>query len=375
MDINYNFEVLLPEIAELFVRTGSPAAASMAHKFADWFGYNLLREPGDTGYLTYYAVSARTSTAYYDNVIPDPDRTNLASWFIPVAPQLAAFYTSAEDRAASRSAWAKEPGPAPGPAKLDTSPRILAHLPYGEALAPAGIKALAIRQLPYLKNTEFAQLRKDTATNQQYFYARRPTYYMGAFFGNRQTDHVYAGTGFFWHPDAGTLVHGQQTPTGCWGTVLASGHPDAEDNLVAEYLVGSQPWDGSNVNPGSAPVTVRYRMPDSRVVTELTIARDGLTRAVKATTAATEQIPLVLLPTDVVTFGTGAPAPFGQNSSATTGGLTIRRGTTTIRIAWGDSRAVTLSATTRTYFKDQLRRIHVLRIPHGGVLSTKIAVG
>ncbi|MDQ1654111.1 MAG: hypothetical protein QOI35_3311 [Cryptosporangiaceae bacterium] len=374
MDINYNFEVLLPEIAELYLRTGSPTAASMARKFADWFGYNLLREPGDTGYLTYYAVSARTSTAYYDNVIPDPDRTNLASWFIPAVPQLAAFFTSAEDRAASRSAWAKESGPAPGPAKLDTSPRILTHLPYGEVLPLNIVKRAAISQLPYLRNTEFATIRRDTATKQDYLYARRPAFYAGAYFGNRQSEHVYAGTGFFWTKATGTIVHAQQTPTGCWGTVLASGHPDAEDNLVADYKIGDRAWDGTNTNPGSAPVTVHYRTPDSRIVTDLTIARDGLTRAVKATTAATEQIPLVLLPTDQVTFGTGAPVVFGQNTTATASFLTLRRGTSTIRISWGDPRAATLFASTRTYFKDGLRKVHVLRIPHGGQLTTTITV-
>jgi hypothetical protein len=49
MDINYNFEVMLPELAEYFRLTASPVAASMASKFAGWFGHVMLREPDGSG--------------------------------------------------------------------------------------------------------------------------------------------------------------------------------------------------------------------------------------------------------------------------------------------------------------------------------------
>ncbi|HEY0699756.1 MAG TPA: hypothetical protein VGD43_18315, partial [Micromonospora sp.] len=134
MDINYNFEVMLPELAEIYLLTGNRTVLGMARRFTEWFGHNLLREPDGSGWLTYYAMSARTSVAYYDNMVPDPDRTNLNSAFVPDLPQLGAFLTSREDRAAARAAWAAEPGPAPGLAKQDTSPRIIAHAPYRETL-------------------------------------------------------------------------------------------------------------------------------------------------------------------------------------------------------------------------------------------------
>ncbi|WP_238010545.1 hypothetical protein KZZ52_35295 [Dactylosporangium sp. AC04546] len=87
-------------------------------------------------------------------------------------------------------------------------------------------------------------------------------------------------------------MHAQQTDTGCWSTVLPNGNPDGRSNLVAEYLIGERAWTGEPRFPGSAPVRVRYQIPDGRIKTELTVARGALTRSVQVTSAVTEQIPL-----------------------------------------------------------------------------------
>lgn len=359
MDINYNFEVMLPEMAELYLHTRNPLLVSMTRKFTDWFGYNLLREPDGSGWLTYYAVSDRTATASYDDVVPDPDRTILGSHFVPAVPSLGAFFTAREDKAATRAAWAADPAPVPPLAKQDTSPRIIAHAPYGEALPTRAAKQAAIARIPYLHRDTFTELRRDAVENQDYLYVRRPGLYLGAFFGTRPGGSVRAGTGFLWHPDAGTIVHSQQTSTGCWATVR-DGKADAESNLVAEYPSEDH---------------VRYRTPDGSVVTELIIGTASATRRVTATTAATEQIPLVLQPGDQVTFSDGTAVPYNQTRTALADALTIRRGRTLITIAWSRPLTATLSTSTRTYLRDQLRRVHVLRIPHPGTLETTIRTG
>ncbi len=356
MDINYNFEVMLPEMAELHLLTGNPALVSMTRKFTEWFGYNLLREPDDSGWLTYYAVSDRTATAYYDDVVPDPDRTNLGSFFVPAVPDLAAFFTTREDRAATRAAWAADPAPVPLLAKQDTSPRIIAHAPYGERLPSRGAKRHAIARLPYLERDNFTELRRDKVENQDYLYLRRPGFYLGAFFGTRPGSAVKSGTGFLWHPSAGTVIHSQQTATGCWATVRA-GKADADGNLIAEYV---------------SKDLIRYRTTDSSVTTELRTSRAEVTRKVTATTAATEQIPLVLQPGDEVVFSDGTTVPYNESRTTTADGLVIRRGRTTITITWTGSRSASLSTSTRTYLRDQRRRIHVLRIQHDGALETII---
>jgi hypothetical protein len=80
------------------------------------------------------------------------------------------------------------------------------------------------------------------------------------------------------------------------------------------------------------------------------------------------------VPGDVVTFANGATAPYNATTSATATGLTIRRGPTVITITWDRTATATLTTSTRTYFRDGRRRVHVLRIPHGGQLRTTIAI-
>jgi hypothetical protein len=356
MDINYNFEVMLPELAELYLLTRNPQLATMARKFADWFGYNLLREPDGSGWLTYYAVSDRTAEAFYDDVIPDPDRTILGSHFIPVAPDLGAFFTSREDQTVSRKAWAADPAPVPALAKQDTSPRIIAHAPYGETMPSHTAKQAAIARIPYLRSDHFTERRHDDYGNQDYLYVRRPGLYLGAFFGDRQGSGVKAGTGFLWHPLAGTVIHAQQTATGSWGTVR-NGKSDAETNLVAEYP--------------SKDLT-RYHTPDGSISTELLVGSHSVSRRVTATGAATEQIPLVLQPDDEVVFSDGTVVPYNQTRTATADSIVIRRGKATITITWQGPRPATISTSSRTYLRDQRRRVHVLRIPHNGTLETVV---
>ncbi|MFE3451856.1 hypothetical protein ACFXJ8_23340 [Nonomuraea sp. NPDC059194] len=131
-DQNYNFEVMLPEMADAWRQSGDPHMVQMAARYAEWLGYNLLREPDGSGWLTNIASSSRTSSRFYDDVRPDPERTALANQFVPEVPALAAFLSAREDLTAARAAWAADPSPVPVLAKQDTSPRILTHAIYGE---------------------------------------------------------------------------------------------------------------------------------------------------------------------------------------------------------------------------------------------------
>jgi hypothetical protein len=108
------------------------------------------------------------------------------------------------------------------------------------------------------------------------------------------------------------VIHSQQTATGCWATVRA-GKADAESNLIGEY---------------------RSR--------------------------------------DEVVFSDGTRVPYNESRTATADGLTIKRGRSTITITWSGTRPASLSTSTRTYLRDQRRRVHVVRIPHDGTLATTI---
>ncbi|WP_326554215.1 hypothetical protein [Micromonospora sp. NBC_01813] len=374
MDIDYNFEVMLPEIAEIYALSGDRTVLDMARRFTEWFGYNLLREPDGSGWLTWYAMSSRTSRSYYDDIVADPDRTNLGSLFVPEIPDLGAFFTAQEDRAETRREWAHGPGPAPGLAKQATSPRIIAHAEYGEALPSRRAKRQALRQLPYLRSGDFATVRRDTARNQDYLYVRQPAWYFGGFFGTRPSSLVRGGTGFLWHPQAGTVVHAGQTNQNSWASVLPAGTSDANSNLDRTYQIGDRDWDGTEQALLGAPLLVRYQLPDGRILTDLTIAQTAVTRTVRAVFPVTEQVPLVLHPDDDVHFTDGTPVTYANDTAATATALIIRRGRVIIRIDWAQPLAATVSATDTTYLRDARRRIHLLRIPHAGTLSTTISV-
>jgi hypothetical protein len=170
------------------------------------------------------------------------------------------------------------------------------------------------------------------------------------------------------------VIHSQQTNTGTWGTVMG-GVPDNAGNLSATYTVGSSSWNGSRVLPKTNAAKVVYKNSTSSITTTLTVNQTSLVRAVRATGSATEQVPLVLLPTDTVTWSTGTNVTYNANSSATARSLTVKRGTATIVVSWGTTnRAATLSTSSRTYLRDAKRRVHVLRVPHGGSLDVTVTV-
>jgi hypothetical protein len=380
MDVGYNFEVMMPELAEVYIRTQHPSAAQLAQRWADWYGYVALREPDGAGMVNYTAASSRTEIRYHDNVVSEPDKAGFGANLAKVAPKLAAFYTAREDRAAARASWAAASGPAPALAKGGpTEPREMAQRFMGDYWPTRAEKDAAIAQLPYLSSTEWAEVRRDdqvpVSKKQQYLFVRRPKYYFGAFFGTRPvvvSGGISSGPGFLWHPAAGIVVHGGRgDATTCWATIASSG-ADALTSLDASYQIAGAGWGGGRTNPGASAVVVSQSRSDGSVPTTLTLSRDAVIRAVKAGGAATEQIPLVLLPSDAVSFANGVTAPYNQNTTATTNGLTIRRGATTITITWSQQATATLSTTGTTYFRDARRRLHLLRIPHGGSLTTAI---
>lgn len=375
MDVGYNLEVMLPDMAEIQHHRDDPAMLTMARGFGPWLGYSLVREPDGSGWFTNVAVSARTSVRALDDEIREPDRTHLGSLFVPGVPGLAPFFTTREDRAAARAAWAADPSPVPAPQRGNTSPRIIAHVPYGEAFPTRAQKQAAIAELPYLRRDAFVELRRDGG--QDFLFVRRPGLYLGAFLGRRATSLVRSGLSFLWHPDAGMVVYSLNGDAFCWATRLADGRLDAEGDLTAEYVTGApgaRPWTGDD-RAAQAPFVVRYGTPDAAVTTEVTVAGQTVRRVVTAGSAATELIPLVVHPADRMAFTNGTAASYGSATTATADGLTLRRGRTTVRIRWQVPRTASLTATSTTYLRGGARRAHLLRVPHDGTLHLTVGFG
>jgi hypothetical protein len=370
-DMNYNFEVMLPELADAYLHSRDPHLVDMARAFTGFLSYNLLREPDGAGYMVNVAPSTRTSARWYDEVRPDPDRTALNWTFTRQVPLLSAFMTAREDLAEARAAWAASTEPVTPLAKQDTSPRILTHGLYGERFPSRRQRAEAIADLPYLRSNDFAELRRDGG--QDFLYVRKPGLYLGGYFGTRAS-RARTGLTFLWHPDAGTIICGlNDNNYACWSTVFPGQAPDSNGSLPATYFHGApggREWTG-----GRAPAALGIRYGNANVTTDVLVTRRTVRRTVTANAAATEQIPLVLHPTDVVTFTDGTPVAFGGTTTATADGLDLRRGRTTIRLRWGTPLQATVAAGSVRYFRDGARRFHALRIPHPGTFDLTVITG
>jgi hypothetical protein len=342
-DTNYNFEVMLPELADAWRQSEDPNLVAMTRKYTDWLGYNLLREPDGSGWFTNVAPNSRTSSKFYADVRPDPERTALNNQFVPVVPDLAAFLSSREDLAAARAAWTADSAPVPALVKPDTSPRILAHAIYGERYPSRSERTAAIARLPYHR-AQFTERRSDQG--QDFLFVRRPKFYVGGYFGARRaTSLARTGLTFLWHPVAGTLVQSMNNNNyACWATVFPGQVPDSDGAQQAEFL-------------GGEPYRFRYRTPSGSVVTEVTVG-DRIIRSVRAGSAATEQIPLVVRDSDTVALDSR--------------GLTLTRGKVVVRFDWAQSLDPALRpASTITY---PGRRMHILTVPHNGTFTLTISV-
>ncbi|HUR07294.1 MAG TPA: hypothetical protein VM347_32440 [Nonomuraea sp.] len=371
-DMNYNFEVMLPELADAYLHNPDPHLADMARRFTGFLSYNLLREPDGAGYMVNVAPSTRTSARWYDEVRPDPDRTALNWTFTRQVPLLSAFMTAREDLAEARAAWAASTEPVTVLAKQDTSPRILTHGLYGERFPTRRERAAAIADLPYLRSHDFVELRRDGG--QDFLYVRKPELYLGGYFGARAS-RGRTGLTFLWHPEAGTIICGlNDNNYACWSTVFPGQAPDSNGPLPATYFRGA-PGGGSEWTGGRAPGAFGIRYGNANVTTDVLVTHRTVRRTVTANAAATEQIPLILRPEDVFTFTDGTRATFGGSTTATADGFDLRRGRTTIRFRWDTPLQATLAAGTVSYFRDGSRRFHALRVPHQGTFDLTVIMG
>ncbi|SEE86218.1 hypothetical protein [Ruania alba] len=367
MDIAYNLNVALTEIIEIHRETGRPSLLPMVHRLADWFGYVNVPEPDGSGLVSFASGAARIPMYYLDAVTTDFQQRDVGSVLSRQVPDLASFYTTAEERDRIRAEWAASPEPVPPFEPGRANPRILANVAYGEHYPREQVKAAAWRRIPAVRSQRFTELRTDPM-DQHYLFVRRPASYLMAFFGTRPNSVVRAGFGLLWHPEAGVLIQGgQSSNTECWATVLPNGGTDGASNLTPTWYDGPVADGGVLADPTGleTDLGVRWTTTGGNVTGEALISDAEIVREISATMDAVEQVPLVLLPTDGVRFSDGSTLTHGEPAEATATSVTITRDAVVLTIDWGDATAVTVQPTARTLFADARRRVHMLRIPHG----------
>jgi hypothetical protein len=358
MDMNYNFEVMLPEMADAWRQSNNEHLVTMARKYTDWLGFNLLREPDGSGWFSNIAPSTRTSTLAYDDTRPDPERTALNNQFVPSVPALGAFLSAREDLAAARSSWAADASPVAGLTKQNTSPRILSHAIYDEKYPTRQAKTQAIKTVAYLASKNFTERRTDQG--QDFLYIRRPDVYLGAYLGTRPTSRARTGLCFLWHPVAGTVIQTlNDNNHGVWATVLPGQAPDSNGPQAGQFFGGS-------------PYAFRFGTPSGSVVTDVRVGNGLVQRSVRANSPATETVPLILQASDRVVFTDGTALSWGSSATATATGIDVHRRSGVVQIRWGAARNASIAAASVTYLRDGSRRMHILKVPHDGSLDVGI---
>lgn len=369
MDIAYNVNVTLSEMIEILDVVDKPELIAMVERLADWLGYNMVWEPDGAGFITNVAGSARTPVYFVDDVATEPQQKDLGSRFCPLVPAMSAFYTSARDRVAGRLAWAASDEPVPVQERGATNPRIVVNIPYGEAFPSKREHREEISRLPYLASDRFTELRRDPQ-QQDYLFVRRPGLYTMAHYGVAATTLVRSGLSLIWHPDAGAFVHGyHNSNTQCWGTVLPNGGTDAgATTLMARYFEGD-PQDGAELADAAAVAAahdlgISWLTTQGNIRGEATVTDRAITKRVEVTSDAVEQIPLVLRPTDRLTWSRGGSTSPGVPQERSARALIVQRGRVKLFIEWGEDLPVTLEPLDRRYFVDASRQAHMLRISH-----------
>lgn len=358
MDMNYNFEVMLPEMADAWRQSHNRHLVTMTRKYTNWLGYNLLREPDGSGWFCNIAPSTRTSTLAYDNTRPDPERTALNAQFVPSVPALGAFLSAREDLASARASWAADTSPVAGLTKQNTSPRILSHAIYEEKYPTRQGKTRAIKAVPYLASKNFTERRTDQG--QDFLYVRRPDVYLGAYLGTRPTSKARTGLSFLWHPVAGTLIQSlNDNNHGVWATVLPGQVPDSNGPQAGQFFGGS-------------PYAFRFGTPSGSVVTDVKVSNGLVQRSIRANSEATETVPLILQASDRVVFTNGTALSWGSSATATATGIDLHRRSGVVQIRWGATRSASIAATSIRYLRDANRWMHILKVPHGGSLDVSI---
>lgn len=400
-DLGYNDEVMLPDVAKLWSLQHSPVVHDMAEDFYGWWQWNFVREPDGAGYLGNVASSARTYMVFRDDVPNDGYKATTDSLLAPTIPLARAFEPSVQQRAAQRAAWAASPDPVKPSSPYYTIFATVRDMEYGEAFPSQAAKDRAVEALPYLQRRAVTEWRRDPLGERQWVYVRRPSWFLGAHFGNRASGLVRTGPAFLWHPVAGMLLHALNTGDDSAWTTFVDGRADADqDVLDAAYFAGD-PRRGRAVSdprsvPGASPVGVRWTGFDGALVKDVVVGAGQVLLRTTTDADAQEQLPLVLHASDTVSLvspgspgssvssessessvssvssGGGTAVAYGGSTGASASGLLIRRGDVSLRVEWGRALEAQVVARKQVYFRAADRRLHAVLLPHTGSLEIRI---
>lgn len=377
-DAGYNFDVMLPDLGALYKRLPDPSIIQLAERFAAWWGYVVVLEPGRNEGFILSGTSARNIVAtFVPTPVDDVDRSALARTLLPHVPALRAFFASSEEKTQARDDWAASTAPVAPRQKQDSSPRLHMHVPQ----SPVGVlgtqRDAQVAALRYRQESTFTELRRGTL-DQQYVFVRRPGYYTAALYGVRQNSLQRTGTNAFWHPVAGMLaLTVNSTGPDDWTTINdTAGTASSRGPVTATHHAGETATGAAISADGltgyTGVFTTRYTTADGAVRTDVTHRADGIRRVLSTAGPSRERIPLIIGQGDVVAFANGTPAPYGQETITTTRGLTVTRGALRFVIDWGVDREAKYAPMDRAYLGNRTHRILTISFANSLTVDLKV---
>jgi hypothetical protein len=160
-------------------------------------------------------------------------------------------------------------------------------------------KRKAINELPYLKNEDFIQVRKDDRSETTYAFIRRPAYYAICNNGKQVTKQQRYGLGLLWHPLLGTVIQSQSRSDEADFGTRADGKEQTYEagDLPARMEYRGQPWTpetGKNDLMGGG-FEISYSLGEYGHK-EIIFEEDRVSVRVEHTGKFTERIPLLKSP-------------------------------------------------------------------------------
>jgi hypothetical protein len=247
--------------------------AEKTAKWYDWFSYNAVKEPGLSRYYLNRAVETRQQRGFIDtDTLEDPrsSRWTPQAEFVPMARAFTLSREEYDQKVKDMHKSMLKKYPDVGSLKVGEfwsfSPYAFLHNDLVRWLPEHDQKAEAIQNLPYLKSTDFIEVRSDRRNSTEHSFIRKPSYYAILNTGKVITDQQRFGLGLIWNPETGTVFQSQsRSDVAAWGTrAKGAGQVYEASDVNATFLVEGQSWvpaPGSNSIDGS--LTVQYSLASS----------------------------------------------------------------------------------------------------------------
>ena len=181
----------------------------------------------------------------------------------------------------------------------------------------------------------FTHQRVDSRQPTTYTFVRRPAYYATFTTGPSSTAQQRFGLGLLWTPEAGTMIQSQSSGIGtAWGTRADSLVYEA-GTITASFASGTQAVSLSPGNRDLPDGVLRASYSLGASGTKVVAFDDaGIHVDVQHVRAFTEQVPLLLLPSDSLERGPGR--------------LVLHRGASALTIRWMPATAAVVTPTEET---------------------------